>query len=56
MSPLPTGLKPQRLHDDERILDILDAMRRYICCGENVPATWIAELYNLLQNRTEITL
>jgi hypothetical protein len=39
----PVGLKPKKLHDQERLIEIIDAMYRYVSTGNVIPAEWFAE-------------
>jgi len=41
---LPLGLRPRRIHDEERVLAIIEAMRRYVSVGRTVPSEWVVEL------------
>jgi hypothetical protein len=37
------GLKPKKIHDQQRLLEIIDAMSRYASTGNAIPAEWFAE-------------
>jgi hypothetical protein len=39
----PVGLKPKKLHDQERLIEIIDAMYRYVSTDNVIPAEWFAE-------------
>jgi hypothetical protein len=39
----PLGLKPKKIHDQQRLLEIIDAMSRYASTGDAIPAEWFAE-------------
>jgi hypothetical protein len=39
----PLGLKPKKLHDQERLIEIIDAMYRYVSTNNVIPAEWFAE-------------
>jgi hypothetical protein len=39
----PLGLKPKKVHDEERLIEIVDAMYRYVSAGHTIPAEWFAE-------------
>ena len=43
----PIGLKSRKIHDQYRALDIISAMRRYICADLPIPAEWFNELQYL---------
>lgn len=43
----PLGLKPQKLHVEERALDITDAMSRYIQEGKLIPKAWLNDIMHL---------
>jgi hypothetical protein len=40
----PIGLEPRQCHDQRRSVLILDAMRRYVDAGKDIPMEWIDEL------------
>ena len=44
----PLGLKPKRIHDKNRALEILEAMTRYIEDGSDIPKEWVEELKELV--------
>jgi hypothetical protein len=41
----PIGLKPQHIHEQDRMKDIMDAMQRYGDATKPIPANWVRE-YN----------
>lgn len=43
----PLGLQPRYIHDRDRVLEILEAVRRYVLAGKKVPTEWIHELQEL---------
>lgn len=43
----PIGLKPENLHQQQRALDILEAMERYIHVRKPIPKDWFIELHRL---------
>lgn len=43
----PLGLKPEFIHNEQRIAEIRDAIQRYLDAGEAIPISWIAEKYSL---------
>ena len=43
----PVGLKPRRLHEEERLSDVTAAIGRYLTASKPIPAEWVAE-YNEL--------
>jgi len=43
----PVGLKPKKLHDQERLIEIIDAMYRYVSTNNVIPAEWFAEVQYL---------
>jgi len=49
MKKPPIGLKPKHIHDMERQIEILSAMKRYVKNGKTIPMEWINELkqYNI---------
>jgi hypothetical protein len=47
----PIGVMPRKLHAENRMLDILLAITRYIKVGRQFPGEWIDELNDL--NRKE---
>jgi hypothetical protein len=53
VSEPPIGLKPQWLHIEQRIQEIIEAMAR---CADvkPVPAAWVAELRDLLQQQGKV--
>lgn len=40
----PIGLKPRKIHEQERGLEIVWAMQRYIDAGVEIPGEWLDEL------------
>ena len=47
----PIGLKPREIHDDNRLGDILDAMKRYLNAGMPFPDEWDEEYEELVAKR-----
>lgn len=45
----PLGLTPKNIWKAHRKLEIIDAMKRYIVNGKNVPIEWIEELNELME-------
>ena len=45
----PLGLEPKYIHDEKRIDEIKEAMRRYIDAGIEAPKSWWEELMDLLE-------
>lgn len=43
----PLGLKPYKMHNQQRALEIADAMKRYIIANKLIPHEWFCELKNL---------
>ena len=43
----PIGLKPKWLHDQQRQIEIMDAMMRYLKANKKIPQEWMDELYKL---------
>jgi hypothetical protein len=39
----PLGLKPKKLHDKQRLIEIINAMYRYVSTDNVIPAEWFAE-------------
>lgn len=44
----PLGLKPKFIHDDERKLEIIEAMEGYSEAEIPIPLEWIKELRGLM--------
>ena len=44
----PLGLKPRWIHDWERMVEITEAIERYVHAGKAIPKDWISELKELL--------
>lgn len=44
----PLGLEPRRIHDYQRVKDIVAAMNRYIEADKVIPTEWVEELWDLL--------
>jgi hypothetical protein len=40
----PIGLKPKTIHDQQRGLEILAAMTRYVEANKTIPEEWVYEL------------
>lgn len=38
------GLKPKKIHDQNRALEIISAMKRYVFCDIAIPVDWFNEL------------
>jgi hypothetical protein len=47
----PLGVKPQKLHDELRMIEILEASIRYLKAGDNPPIEWKNELSELWTKR-----
>lgn len=47
----PLGLMPRYIHEDKRIADILNAMKRYSEAGYAIPCEWVLELRDLFRSR-----
>jgi len=43
----PIGIKPKKLHEQDRCMEILKAIVRYREEGKGVPAEWFGELFSL---------
>lgn len=43
----PLGLKPRRVHDMERFVEIVDAIHRYVVAGKGIPTEWVEELSDI---------
>lgn len=43
----PIGLMPERIHNQNRALEICKAMIRYINVGKPIPDKWFSELSSL---------
>ena len=41
----PVGLKPKRIHDSERLKDLIDAIKRYTDAELPIPKEWVEELW-----------
>lgn len=50
----PSGLRPKSLVDRNRILEITEAMQRYVAEGKEVPAEWLAELADLIWGKAYV--
>jgi len=48
----PLGLKPKWVHDDQRKIEILQAIERYNIAGIAIPKEWQEELNNLNSIKT----
>lgn len=44
----PLGIKPKRIHNQERAIALTEAIHRYLCANEDVPREWISELEELI--------
>lgn len=44
----PAGIKPKKIHDQHRSIELIDAIRRYVNSDHKVPREWVVELYKLL--------
>lgn len=47
----PIGIKTRMIWVELRVLDLLDAIKRYVDEGEKVPAEWVQELSDHLSWR-----
>lgn len=43
----PLGLKPRKLHDEQRLQELLAAMTRFTEAGKEIPEAWIVELFTV---------
>lgn len=43
----PLGLKPRKLHDEDRLNEVRSAIRRYVVARLDVPAEWLTEYFEL---------
>ena len=50
VDPPPLGLKPRKLHDEERTVEVLNAIRRSVAAGKDIPAEWVREYLELTQS------
>ena len=48
---LPLGIKPKRVHDAQRAVDIMAACLRYEDAWLSIPLEWIAELKDILSDQ-----
>ena len=48
----PQGLKPRMVHEEERMNEIIAAMRRYAEAKKDIPQEWICELLDLTKGKT----
>jgi len=49
----PLGLTPKRIHDEQRISAILNAMDRYAAADKPAPTQWVSELHGLVAGLTD---
>lgn len=49
----PLGLKPKRIYDRIRAVDILEAMSRYIYADKLIPKEWFYELMDLYMEKNK---
>lgn len=51
MLPLkpPLGLKPRRIHQSQRLQEILEAIQRYEKTEKEIPSEWIEEYNEILE-------
>ena len=49
MKKPPLGIKPKRIHDMDRILDLERAIYRYIDAESAIPVRWIDEYNELIK-------
>ena len=47
----PQGLKPRMVHEEERMNEIIAAMRRYAEAKKDIPQEWICELLDLTKGK-----
>ena len=52
----PLGVKPEKFTNEEKIIEILHAIERYIKCGDNgvILNIWCDELSHLIKRRSEV--
>lgn len=48
----PLGLKPKHIHDEERMMAIREAIKRYVEAKKQIPLEWVNE-YNELVRSTD---
>jgi len=44
----PIGLRPRTIHSQDRAIDIVDAMKRYVLANKPIPKDWFDELKDLM--------
>ena len=49
----PLGIKPRWTHETERLIELFEAIIRYISVGKKVPESWCSEINDLLWNFVE---
>lgn len=47
----PLGLKPQRIHERQRLDEIVAAMKRYLKEDISIPSEWTQELIEIIERR-----
>ena len=52
MNKPPLGITPRRVHDEHRLIAIVDAMFRYSEVEKDIPKVWYAELHEIANRRT----
>lgn len=45
----PLGLKPRRIHDEERVNELANAIHRYVNNVKEIPIEWIEEYNELIE-------
>lgn len=46
----PIGIKPRKIHNQERALELCAAVHRYIAANKTVPREWLLELSDLCES------
>jgi hypothetical protein len=49
----PLGLMSKTFWEERRILDIIEAIDRYIGAGKSIPRDWVDEFNDLIQKRVD---
>ncbi len=49
----PLGIKPRKIRDTERLIEIADAMHRYMIADKSFPIDWTDELEDIIWRYTE---
>lgn len=51
--PVPLGLPPRKIHEENRICEILKAMQRFTAASIPIRSEWIDELSELIRSRQQ---